>query len=131
MTTSLDVPEQQILIFFGQDRIPWHHRLSLERVSQARWVMATPTLEVEVVDLDVVEDLRPLGREQVFTDACRLLLVFNELIAVEINEILAQARRLADILGVPTDGDVMSGRRRASTQIRRTRSSARWWHRRR
>lgn len=62
-----------------------------------------------MVDLDSVEDLRPLGRGQAFPEACRPLFVFDELSAVEINELRAQARRLADILGASTDGDVMSG----------------------
>eukprot|EP00974_Lingulodinium_polyedra_P084185 8151903-Lingulodinium_polyedra.AAC.1 len=48
-----DVPERQVLIDFEDDaNFFWHHRLLLCPVDRAgRWVCASPTFEVQTVDL--------------------------------------------------------------------------------
>lgn len=105
MATSLDVTERQILIVFSPDRIPWHHWLLLERSSQARWGVATPTPDAEVADLDAAEDFRPGGRAHDLPVSRRPVYAFDELSASELNDLRGQATRLADIFGVCVDGE--------------------------
>lgn len=51
-------PDRPSVLFSG-DRIPWHHRLFLERISQARWVVATPTLDSVVPAFPRIGQERP------------------------------------------------------------------------
>lgn len=50
---TLDVAELQVIVEFPEDEdgFYWHHRLALQRLSAGRWVMLTPDMELEVVDL--------------------------------------------------------------------------------
>eukprot|EP00971_Amphidinium_carterae_P238869 4741755-Amphidinium_carterae.2 len=49
---SLDVPDRQVLIYYDQNYIPWHHRVLLCRVAGSQWVVCAPDLEVQVEKLE-------------------------------------------------------------------------------
>ena len=47
-TQSLDIVEQQVAIdFFDDPAYQWHQRVLHVKVSDAKWVVSTPDLEVE------------------------------------------------------------------------------------
>lgn len=58
MASSHHIAERQVLLYFSADWVAWHHRILPVRVAQARWLVATPSLDIEVTDLDSAEDLR-------------------------------------------------------------------------
>ena len=43
---SLDVPERQVLIYFVNDNIPYHHRVLIAQIENSRWVVLTPDFEL-------------------------------------------------------------------------------------
>ena len=55
---ALDLPERQCLVFYGEDAngLRYHHRLLLVATPlPGRWIIGTPTYEVQVLDLNEVE----------------------------------------------------------------------------
>jgi hypothetical protein len=98
---SLDVPEKQILIYFAADHIPWHHRVLLQQIEAARWVVATPDLEVEVVDL-AAQAVRALGRNGAFPAGIGNIYGFdNPIAADDLASIRLEGQRLAAVMGAP------------------------------
>ena len=65
------------MYFAGDPAYPWHHRLLLLRVEGSRWIVATPTLDLEVTDLQEAEDLVTLQRDGEFPAACVPRCSFN------------------------------------------------------
>lgn len=63
--TSLDIPEPQVVRFFPQDPIPYHHRVLLRQVQGSRWVVLMPDLDLEIEDLSEYT-VRALGRAAPF-----------------------------------------------------------------
>jgi hypothetical protein len=63
--TTLDVPETQVLVGYPQDPIPYHHRLLISHIAEARWVLCTPTGNVFEDDL-AGEDVVPLTQSSQF-----------------------------------------------------------------
>ena len=55
-TSSLDVPERQVLVYDEEFANPWQHCLLLRRLEagKVRWIVATPDFDVECVDLSEV-----------------------------------------------------------------------------
>ena len=50
---DLDVPQVAVDYFDDEGGFPWHHRLLLVKLGEgSRWAAATPTHEIEVVNLD-------------------------------------------------------------------------------
>lgn len=96
---TLDIPERQILVYFENNRVPWHARILLVRVSGSRWIWATPTFEIQREDLSEVEDLRPLGRDEPFPSDCRPLVAFDSC-SEELQQMRPDATSYADVLSV-------------------------------
>ena len=67
---SLDVEEKHLLIYFGADASPWHHRLLLLQLGGPRWIVATPDLEAQVADFSN-EAVRVLARNSPTPADCR------------------------------------------------------------
>lgn len=99
---ALDIGERQVLVLFAGDRVPWHHRLLMERISGSRWLVVTPTLELEISNLDQVDDLVPLERGAVMPSRCRPLFA-DPLSGEELAALRWQCKRYADVLGAVAD----------------------------
>lgn len=104
---SLDIEEAQVAIDFfdDEDGFFWHQRLLLQRLDGARWVVATPTLDIETVDLSQ-HRVVPIGRNVAsFPDriADELFAFDAEIDPNDLARIRGQARELAAVLGAPED----------------------------
>ena len=99
---SLDIPERQVLILFIGDAIPWHHRILMVRISGSRWIVITPTFDIEVTDLAEVDDVRPVERNSAMPEACRPVFSFEPIEMVELDQLRWRSRQYADVLGVVT-----------------------------
>ena len=49
---TLDIIERQVLEFFDDPAFPAHHRILLLPMGGSRWIVATPTMDIYMVDLD-------------------------------------------------------------------------------
>ena len=106
MAKSLDIPERQILLYFEGDlATPWHHRILMERIGGSRWIVVTPTFDIEVVDLTEAEDLRPVDRDALLPVACRPCFSFEPVDNAELSNLRWQCRRYADVMGVEIEDD--------------------------
>ena len=124
MDRALDVPERQVLLFFSGDPVPWHHRILMEHIQGSRWIVVTPTLDIEVTDLAEAEDVRPLERYGEMPPACRPLFSFEAIQRGEMDQLRWRCRSYADVLGVPAS-DAAGPMRSGSSRTLRTRNSAR------
>jgi hypothetical protein len=97
---SLDIPERQVLIYYDGDAIPWHHRILMERIEGGRWIVVTPTFDIQIADLAVADDVRPLERNALIPAGCRPLFAFEYIDPVELDQLRWRCRRYADVLGV-------------------------------
>ena len=96
---TLDIPERQILVYYeGGD--PLHHRILLTHISGARWIVATPTLDVHEEDLSESEVI-PLGRLTPFPGDDRDIFAFDVLTADVLASLRTQGLALAAVLGAP------------------------------
>ena len=97
---SLDIREPQILIFYQQDPVQWHHRVLLRRLHDAVWVVATPELEVQVEDLAKLRlaALPPAANIPAQIDRENVHL-FVTLPDPQLQDLHAQATRMAAVLG--------------------------------
>ena len=96
---ALDIEEKQALIFFQADAVPWHHRILVHRLENAKWIWITPDWEVQMVDISDVS-LRMIGRgEQVPADCMPVYLFGAPVSEVEIAAARLEARRLYEVLG--------------------------------
>ena len=97
---SLDVEDHQILIdFFDDPNFHWHHRVLLRRIKGSTWLVATPTLSVEI--LDVAEHrVLAVGRGTRFPARARgNCFVFDPFEEGELAALHAQADAVAEVLG--------------------------------
>ena len=104
---ALDIKEKQILVRYeADDNFTWHHRVLLERGDAQTWVVLTPSLEVQVLNVAEIQFIalvrgRPAPRHA--ADDCFL---FDPLSARELADAHAEARQLAEILGERAAPDV-------------------------
>ena len=106
---SLDIPERQVLLYFAGDAVPWHHRILMERVSGSRWIVVTPTFDLEVVYLAEAEDVRPIERNSYMPEACRPVFAFEPVDLVELDQLRWRCRQYADVQGVQTPDALAHG----------------------
>eukprot|EP00971_Amphidinium_carterae_P341210 6479897-Amphidinium_carterae.1 len=99
---SLDIPDRQVLIYYDQDRIPWHHRVLLCRVAGSQWVVCTPDREVQVENLGD-HTSRTLRRGAPFPQDCTPVYSFEPITDEEMQQMRNEPRQLAEVLGVTTD----------------------------
>eukprot|EP00959_Pyramimonas_sp_CCMP1952_P445002 9318267-Pyramimonas_sp.AAC.1 len=60
--SALDIKERQILVRYDDDQgFTWHHRVLLVRISSGRWVVLTPTGDLQILDTATVR-FEPLAR---------------------------------------------------------------------
>ena len=126
--TSLDIEERQILLYFEDDEIPWHHRVLTLQIEGPKWICATPDLEVQSVNL-INKDIRALARNAEIPVDCRPVYMFGPIDDADMQSIRAESRQLAEVLGVadkmPTavahDANWI-----LNSPTRRTSRSARW-----
>jgi hypothetical protein len=96
---SLDIPERQVLIYFANDAISWHHRVLVVQVDGANWVVATPDFDIENVDLSDAF-VRALARNSAFPQNLGQVYAFDNPITPEsLAAIRSEGRRLAEVLG--------------------------------
>ena len=109
---TLNFADPQILLHFPGDLngLDWHHRLLLHKIGAGKWVMLTPDLDLEVVDLSARRHV-VLGRNSSFPphlfQACY---IFDELSKNEMERQKKLARTMGSILD---DGDPVD----ASAQV--------------
>ena len=98
---TLDIAERMCLIFFAADQYRWHMRVLVVRIAGARWIVCTPTWDIEVVDF-ADETLVPLRRAAAFPADARPAFVFRPSEATEtlLATMRAEARAMGDVLGV-------------------------------
>ena len=97
--TALDIPERQVLQGYPDDHFPYHQRILLICLGAARWLLATPTLDVYADNLED-EDLIPLERGAPFPVGNRPFFCFEILSAEVLRGLRARAIALASVLGV-------------------------------
>jgi hypothetical protein len=99
---SLDIPERQVLLYFGDGAIPYHHRVLLVQIEAACWVVSTPDFDVEVINLSDMTVVA-LQRKSPFppryvADGCYGFV--NPILANDIQRLRAEAIALAGVMGV-------------------------------
>ena len=96
-----DVEERQVLVDFEADaQFLWHHRLLLLPIDRAgRWVCASPTFEVQTIDL-TEHRVIALARGQPVPAARRqdAFLFDPEVPAIELARMRAEAAQLRELL---------------------------------
>ena len=110
---ALDIREKQILVRYDQDaNFTWHHRVLLRKVvGTTSWAVATPTLEVEILDVGNVQFVA-LARGRPITAAQRTdCFIFDPITARELSDAHAQARLLVEVFGDAPVADDEGGRR--------------------
>ena len=103
---SLDIKDKQILVRYDDDDyFTWHHRVLLHRVAGSLWIVLTPDLSVQRLDL-AAESILPLARaDKIPARALNDCYLFDSLSAQELSTAKSQAKQLADILGEPEADD--------------------------
>ena len=100
---TLDVLEAQVLIDFfdDEDGLLWHHRLLLLPTPTAGvWIGATPDLGVQRIDLND-HRVKALQRNAEFPrDVYAESYIFDPITVEELATLKAEARSLAEVLGV-------------------------------
>ena len=102
--TSLDVAFRQVLVYYGDQAVPWRHRLLLESgpVGTGRWVWATPDLEVQLGDLSSfgAGEVIPVRRAQPFPRVGGAAIYGFDPVTPEVLEQLqSEARSFAEVMG--------------------------------
>lgn len=100
---ALDIGERKVLVYFMDDRVPWHHRLLMGRINGGRWLVVTPTMELEVSDLDQSEDMVPIERGALMPTRCRPVSSFYPITAEDLAALRWQCKRYADVLGASAE----------------------------
>ena len=68
---TLDIPEAQVAVHYEDDpNSLWHVRVLLHRVEGSRWIVGTPTLSVQTIDLSEFR-VQPLARAAEFPASIR------------------------------------------------------------
>ncbi|CAK8989683.1 Uncharacterized protein SCF082_LOCUS1918 [Durusdinium trenchii] len=107
---SLNIPDPQILLHYFHDAGGFyhHHRVLLFRVSQGTWVLLSPDLELEVVDLTTRRH-RIGGRHAPLPDdIADECYIFDELPKAELERQRRLAKTMGAILGDAESVDVES-----------------------
>ena len=105
---SLDIEEKQVLVYYENDAIDWHHRILVRRLDGTKWIWITPDYDVQVVDVAEV-DMKPLGRSERYPDECRPVYTFPlPLDEAALASARLESRRLVEIVGVVTPAVVQS-----------------------
>lgn len=103
---SLDIIEKQVLIYFLDDPVPYHHRILLHQVQGAQWIVATPDLDIELEDISQYH-IRALARGAPFPPGLGGVYGFDDPLApFDLAQIRAEGQRMADVLGVVRPGAV-------------------------
>ena len=104
--SALDIKERQILVRYDDDpNFTWHHRVLLVRIASGRWVVLTPTGDLQVFDTATVR-FEPLARGRPFPERCRDdCFLFDPPPVRELSEAIARAKVLADIAGEDIEVD--------------------------
>ena len=106
---SLDIEERQVVLYYEDDNVPWHQRVLLIHLDAARWLAATPAYEVQVLDL-AGQTFRALARGSPVPAECAPSYLFDKPIpSADLNRIRAEARRTAEVLGVPQSQLTVAG----------------------
>ena len=101
MGTSADVDDWQILVYYENDDIPWHHRILLARIQGTQWVWLTPDWEVQAVDLQDPEGphLRTIRKAAPIPTECAPSYLFElPLDQIDLAAAREEAARLVEIL---------------------------------
>ena len=96
---ALDISEPQVLVAFDQDPITWHHRVLLRRLQDARWIVSTPDHDIEQIDLGQMRLLALPRAGRVPAEAAGNCYLFDPLVGNELQQLRANAERLAIVLG--------------------------------
>ena len=96
---TLNIPERQALERFEGDVYEEHHRVFLYNVEGPRWLVATPTLDIYVINA-LEADLTPLTRDSAFPVQGRPIFAFDTLTAEAMTRLRSQARELLGLYGV-------------------------------
>ena len=88
-------------MYFADDPVyKWHHRVLLMRVEGGKWIVVTPTGDIEVTNLAEAEDLVTLSRNAGFPPHCANYFGFGLAADADWSGYRLAARQLADVLGV-------------------------------
>lgn len=101
MERTLNISEPQVLLHFPNDGggLFHHHRVCLHKIGGGQWVLLTPDLDLEVVDLSTARH-RVLARHAPFPgDIIDECYIFDDLSKAE----LERQRRLAKTMGAILD----------------------------
>jgi uncharacterized membrane protein YgcG len=109
---SLDVEEKQVLVYYAVDPVPWHHRLLMVHIGEGRWIIATPDFDVQVINLAKFT-VKALGRDAPIPQECGERYMFDSpILPNDLNQLRAEAHRLAEVLGVAATALVTDGKTR-------------------
>eukprot|EP00971_Amphidinium_carterae_P127716 2530224-Amphidinium_carterae.1 len=99
-TRALDILEKQVAIDFFQDQYHWHHRVLLLPAGQGKWIVCTPDHEVQFQDLTEHRVIALPRGAVVPSRIVDSFYTFDPFQDGELDRIRAEARSLAEILGV-------------------------------
>eukprot|EP00971_Amphidinium_carterae_P184976 3672855-Amphidinium_carterae.1 len=107
---SLDTRLGQVLVDFFEDaNFSWHHRLLLCRIEGAKWIAASPDLDIEVLDLSAHRVLTVERHSPFPMRAQGDAYVFDVLGEGEESRLIERAQALARMLGVKPEIDLIGG----------------------
>eukprot|EP00959_Pyramimonas_sp_CCMP1952_P375206 7858193-Pyramimonas_sp.AAC.1 len=91
--SALDIKERQVLVRYENDpNFTWHHRILLVRISAGRWVVLTPTHDLQILDTATVR-FEPLAKGRPVPDRCRQdCFLFDPIPVRELSEAIARAK---------------------------------------
>ena len=99
---SLEIVERQVLVYFEDDPIVWHHRVLMQQIEGPKWIVLTPDYELETFDLSSVA-IGALAPGAAFPRNIGQIYGFdNPPDAAELAAARVEAERMASILGVAT-----------------------------
>ena len=102
MARTLDTDLTHICIdYFDDPAFHWHHRLLLVQLEGSQWIVATPDLSTEVVNL-ADHRVVTLPRAGAWPPRVRgNVYAFDPLAAADREDLMRQAVELAQIMGTP------------------------------
>ena len=96
---SLDIPERQLLVYYEDDPIPWHHRVLLIKITGSTYTWGTPDLEVQVQDVSQLF-IRPIARNSAYPVVDGAIYGFErDFPEDQLSNLRAEARMLGEIMG--------------------------------
>ena len=103
-STTLDIPENQVLVTYPDDDPSHHHRVLFFRIAGGKWISSSQDYDVQIVDVLEEEGVIALARDAEFPVPVENVYTFPPFDQHRFDRLRAECRRLAIITGVDIEG---------------------------